>query len=293
MRVRARNTSGTSDWTQVSRLPAADWLNTAQSAGGASASGGASIASGGSIAAQLTAPTWGTITRSYDATHRSDRIDVNWTGDNNATGYSLVCAVAYGASPGWNWHPCGWVDAATGTVKFTAVPANATQPVGIVSYKRGSESSALAGDHPAGRHRRPQLCGFHPLGLGHAQRGQRMGGDREHQAAEPGTQQPHLDAHGRPDRAVVDAEPVDDRLRDRLRTYDSSQSPYSPSYTRCATLSNQDHSASQHSVTISTWTAGGTNYAIDNTSTYDIKICSTNTWNNACHLAPLISPTPR
>ena len=47
------------------------------------------------------------------------------------------------------------------------------------------------------------------------------------------------------------------------------------SYTRCATLSNQDHSATEHSVTISTWTAGGTNYAIDDSSIYDIRICST------------------
>ena len=63
--------------------------------------------------------------------------------------------------------------------------------------------------------------------------------------------------------------------------------------TRAAPRSpNQDHSATQHSVTISTWTAGGTNYAIDNSSIYDIRICSTNTWGYGCHLAPLVYPNP-
>ena len=61
-------------------------------------------------------------------------------------------------------------------------------------------------------------------------------------------------------------------------------------YTRCATLTNQDHSATEHSVTISTWTAGGTNYAIDNSSTYDIRVCSTNATGYGCYLAPLVHP---
>ena len=44
-------------------------------------------------------------------------------------------------------------------------------------------------------------------------------------------------------------------------TYDSTQTPYVPSYTRCATLTDQDDTDHKHSVTISSWTAGGTDYS--------------------------------
>ena len=64
--------------------------------------------------------------------------------------------------------------------------------------------------------------------------------------------------------------------------YDSSQTPYVPSYTRCATLTDQDDTDDKHSVTISTWTADGTDYSIDDTKQYDIRICSTNSTGRGC-----------
>ena len=55
-------------------------------------------------------------------------------------------------------------------------------------------------------------------------------------------------------------------------------------------MTNQDDTAATHSVTISTWTAGGTNYSIEDTKTYDIKIVSTNEWGQDEMLAPLVRP---
>ena len=75
-------------------------------------------------------------------------------------------------------------------------------------------------------------------------------------------------------------------------TYDPAQTPHTPSYTRCATLINQDDTAAQHSVTISTWTDDGKSYSIDDTKIYDIRICSTNATGRYCWLVPLIAPNP-
>ena len=283
--VRARNGNATGPWAELSRLPGHDWLNTVQS------SGGASIASA-SAQSQLTAPTWGTITRGYDTGRRSGRIDVNWTGDSNATGYNLVCAVAGStpASTGWNWHPCGWVDAATDTVEFTTVPANASQPLGIVSYKRGAESQLPPGIIPLEGGQEPNTV------------------PRMYAVSIRAVSATPSEASAWAPSASI--KPLNPQLSDLTHTRTDGQialswtpNPWTTgyeidcavlgsSYTRCATLTNQDHSDAEHSVTISTWTAGGTNYSIDNSSIYDIRICSANTWGYGCHLAPLINPNP-
>ena len=285
--VRAVNADVVGPWTELSRLPDHGWLNTVQSSG----AGGASIASA-SAQNQLAAPSWGTITRGYDAGRRSGRIDVNWTGDSNATGYNLVCAVAGStpASTGWNWHPCGWVDATTDTVKFTTVPANVSQPVGIVSYKRGAESQLPPGIIPLEGGQEP-----HTIPRSYAVSIRAV-------SATPSEASAWV--------ATASIKPLNPQLSNLTYTRGNGQialswtpNPWTTgyeidcavlgsAYTRCATLTNQDHSASQHSVTVSTWTAGGTNYAIDNSSIYDIRICSTNTWGNGCYLAPLVNPNP-
>ena len=282
--VRAVNEDVTGPWTELSRLPDHGWLNTVQSSG-------ASMASAQSQS-QLAAPTWGTITRYDDTKRRSGRIDVNWTGDSNATGYNLVCAVAGStpASTGWNWHPCGWVDAATDTVKFATVPANASQPVGIVSYKRGTESQLPPGIIPLEGSQEP-----HTIPRMYAVSIRAV-------SATPGDASAWV--------ATASIKPLNPQLSNLTYTRGNGQialswtpNPWTTgyeidcavlgsSYTRCATLTNQDHSATEHSVTISTWTAGGTNYAIDNSSTYDIRVCSTNATGYGCYLAPLVYPNP-
>ena len=282
--VRARNANGPGNWTELSRLPAHDWLNTVQQQG-------ASInTSSLPPPPSLAAPVWGTITRSDDAKRRSGRIDVNWTGDSNATGYNLVCAVAGStpASTGWNWHPCGWIDSTTDTVKFTTVPANASQPVGIVSYKRGAESQLPPGIIPLeGSQAALTIPRMYAVSIRAV-------------SATPDSASAWVPS--------ASIKPLNPQLSNLTYTRGDSQitlrwtpNPWTTgykidcavqgsSYTRCATLTNQDHSDAEHSVTISTWTAGGTNYGIDNSSIYDIRICSANTWGSGCHLAPLINP---
>ena len=172
------------------------------------------------------------------------------------------------------------------------MPANASQPVGIVSYKRGSESRLSPGIIPLdGTDARSYAVAIRSASATPSEASTWVA------TASIRPLNPELSnlTWTRTDGQIAlswTPNPWTTGYEIDCDTYDSTQSPYSPSYTRCATLTNQDHSASQHSVTISTWPAGGTNYAIDNTSTYDIKICSTNTWNNACHLAPLIAPNP-
>ena len=72
--------------------------------------------------------------------------------------------------------------------------------------------------------------------------------------------------------------------------YCGEHNPPSTTYTLCATLTNQDDTAARHSVTLTSWTAGGTNYSINNTSTYRVSIVSTNKWTSAGWFAPLIYP---
>ena len=72
--------------------------------------------------------------------------------------------------------------------------------------------------------------------------------------------------------------------------YCGEHNPPATTYTLCATLTDQDDTAARHNVTLTSWTAGGTNYSIDNTSTYHIQIVSTNKWSSLGWFAPLIYP---
>ena len=68
-------------------------------------------------------------------------------------------------------------------------------------------------------------------------------------------------------------------------------STYQPSYTRCADVETATLSNGKINVTISSWTAGGTDYTIDDATTYDIRARTTNAWGESTwSLAPLIYP---
>ena len=69
--------------------------------------------------------------------------------------------------------------------------------------------------------------------------------------------------------------------------------PYNPSYTRCVDVENQTLVDGKITVTISSWTAGGTNYTIDDSETYDLRVRTTNPWGDSgWSLAPLIHTIP-
>ena len=72
--------------------------------------------------------------------------------------------------------------------------------------------------------------------------------------------------------------------------YCGEHNPPATTYTLCATLTDQDDTAARHSVTLTSWTDVGTNYSINNTSTYHIQIVSTNKWASLGWFAPLIYP---
>ena len=108
--VRARNSGGTSAWTELSRAPAQDWLTTVVQGG----------ASGQSAQAQnqLAAPATITVTR--DNLHRDEKLHVTWDAVSGAGGYNLACAAESGNTPlsGWSWWHCGSV-ASGSTTTFT------------------------------------------------------------------------------------------------------------------------------------------------------------------------------
>ena len=96
--VRGVSADSVGPWVERSRMPQDDFMNvvTGAAAGGALASAsGASIQSGGSVQAQLAAPTWGTISRTF--LRSGTELYLDWTVSSGATGYNIVC------SPGPEW----------------------------------------------------------------------------------------------------------------------------------------------------------------------------------------------
>ena len=63
-------------------------------------------------------------------------------------------------------------------------------------------------------------------------------------------------------------------------------------YTRCADVETSNVALfGTISVTISSWSAGGTDYTIDDAKTYDLKVRTTNAWGSSAYqFAPLIHP---
>ena len=274
--VRARNSGGTSAWTELSRMPPDSLLPIATGL----SSGRASAQSGGSIANKLDAPTWGTITRDLrrGAREGSGTINLNWTAVTNATGYNITCSNA-----GWYWHKCGWDN--SGTVTYTSVPRGQSHPVKVSHFRRGSESPGTPGDYLLYNSRSYMVS-------------IRAVNDEPTQASAWVT--------------TPSLRPASPQLENFTVTRAAGQVTLSwtpnfwttgyeidcaaavsgqpAAYTRCATLTDQVDTDAVHSVTITNWTAGGTNYSIDNTSIYDLQITSTNTWSRARWLPPLIHP---
>ena len=288
--VRARNANGASAWTDVSRMPADDLLNVATglpSGGGASAQSGVSAQSV-QAQSQLAAPTWGTIDIGWAVLGRTNLVaefDLNWTGSSGATGYNLACSDT--ERGGWDWYICGWVDASnSNTVTYTSVPNAQSQPVTVSHYRRTS-----ANFHPPGDYHlvygRPMVLAIRAVNADPAQ-------------ASAWVNTPVI----RPVRAKLD-DFTSTRTDGRVTlswTPNPSTTGYevycdtytageAADYTLCATLSNVDSTASSHRVTITSWTAGGTDYSIDNTSVLDIVIDSTNAWDKGRFEAPFINPS--
>ena len=257
--VRAANAHSVGNWTELSRLPDHGWLNTVQSSGSASAASNHS----GSIAAKLDEPATITVTRDNA---RDEKLRVSWAEVTGASGYNLACSdTGWGAldgsgDSGW-WH-CGSTTSATSLIVDSS-PKGDLQPrrsylVAVRAVK--NNAPADASDWKRSEDIRPAWRWLEDLAYS------RSGGS----VTLSWTPNPWTTG------------------------YEIDCAVYGQTYTRCATLSDQDDEDTQHSVTISTWTVGNTTYDIDDGATYDIAITSTNQWGSSAikMYAPLTNPIP-
>ena len=271
--VRARNAGGTSAWTEKSRLPSNAWLNTVQTAqsSGASSAGG-SIASGGSIAAKLAAPASVTVTR--DNYPEDEKLHVTWSAVTGASGYNLVCSDANG----WTWWQCGSITSGATTTLTIDTDSRSNRDLiwtrsYLVSVRAVTSNSADASDWVEATNAHPALQPTKQPNSTHASAiwFTRQAGSITLSWISP--------LYGQGYEIECD-------------TYDSTQSPYNPSYTLCADVENANvATGGTISVTIGSWTAGGTDYTFDDSATYDIRVRTTNAWGKSPYtLAPLIHP---
>ena len=235
-------------------MPAADWLTTVQH-GGASAQS----AQGQS---QLATPASITVTRDNA---RDERLQVSWVAVSGASGYNLACSYSgWGAidgsgNSGW-WH-CG------STTSDTSLTVDNDQHGDLSNTRSYLVAVRTVTSNPADASDWKRSERVHPAhrwlsNLTHSRSG---GSITLSWTPNPWT-----------------------------TGYDIDCAVSGSSYTRCATLTSQDDTAEQHSVTLSSWTIGSNTYNIDDGATYDIKITSTNQWGKSAigMLPPLIGPIP-
>ena len=207
--------------------------------------------------AKLNAPTWGTITRRNAHPHT---LYLNWTAVTGATGYNVVCS----DTDGWKWWQCGSITSGT-TTKLTVSSYSDGDTLGEnrsykVAVRAVTGNASDASDWVNSANIRPVVGNLSNLV---ATRGN---------GSITLTWKPNYHTTG----YNIDCA--------------AAESGQVAGYTRCATLTGQNHNATSHTATVSSWTAGGTDYTIDNTKTYDIQIISTNTWGQARALVPLVRP---
>ena len=261
--VRSRNANGPGPWTELSRAPNENWLNTVQQSGGAAmAMAMAESQAQGQSQTKLTAPTLGTITRENG---RDPTINVNWTAVTGATGYYVVCS----SSNGWSWWRCGTVTSgSTTTVSITEEKQSGVELGRNRSYtvavRAVNATPADASDWTVSDEIHPVIQYLTGLTT------TRGNGS----ITVSWTPNPHTTGY------QIDCAEVD-----------TTQAFTPPSYTSCATLTNQDDTATKHTVTLPH--SRNSSYTIDNSKTYDIRITATNQWDTggkAKIFVPLVGP---
>ena len=203
---------------------------------------------------QLAAPTFGTITRDNA---RDEKLHVSWAAVTGASGYNLACSDV----DGWSWWQCGSTTSATNlTVDDGPRGDLHSERKYMVSVRAVTSDPADASDWKRSENIYPAFAQLRNL------------------------------THSRSGGSVT----LSWTPNFYTTGYEIDCAVSGSSYTRCATLTGQDDSAAQHSVTISTWTGGGATYNVDDGASYDIKITSTNQWGKSATSmrAPLIGPIP-
>ena len=204
---------------------------------------------------------------------RDEKIYVTWAAVPGAGGYNLACAntpTSNAPLTSWSWWHCGSVDSGT-TTTFT-----------VDEDKRGDITRDLG-------HDRSYAVAVRAV------------------ATDPAQASPWLlsaDAHP--------ALPIDGGTMSVSRAAGSVSLWWTPpnhaqgyeiecatrennvtgAYTRCADVETATVTHGKISVTISSWTAGGTDYTIDDAKMYDLRVRTTNAWgDSAYNFAPLIHPS--
>ena len=253
VRVRARNAGGPGPWAELSRGPSNDWLTTVQQSGASAQSAQAQ--------SQLAAPATITVTRDNA---RDEKLHVSWTAVSGAGGYNVACSDTGGwgtldGSGNSGWWQCGSTTSAT---SLTVDNNDRDRDLGnrnyMVAVRAVTSNPADASDWKRSEDIRPVVGQLDNLTYS------RSGGS--------------ITLSWTPNLWITG--------------YEIDCAVYGQTYTRCATLTGQDDTAAQHSVTLSSWTVGSNTYTIDDGATYAIKITSTNQWGDADMLVPLIGPIP-
>ena len=264
--VRSRNANGAGAWAELSRAPAHNWLTTVIQGG----------ASGQSVQAQnqLAAPASITVTR--DNLHRDEKLHVTWAAVSGAGGYNLACAAESGNTlrSGWSWWHCGSVDSGS-TTTFT-----------VDHDKRGGVTRDLGWN-------RSYSVAVRAVTSSPAQAGPWLVSDDAHPAYHP-----ESITASRADGSVSISWTAPQHLLTYAEGYEiecaTRTGNVSAAYTVCADVEDATPVNGKLSATISSWTAGGTDYTIDDTKTYDLQVRTTNAWGKSSwQYAPLIYPDYR
>ncbi len=266
--VRARNAAGESAWTEISRLPDVDFVanNNVVSLSMASAQSGGQIAS-----SKPAKPTSVTITR--ENYYYDEKLFVNWSAVTGATGYNVVCS----DKGGWKWWACGTVSSGS-TTTYTVDRQIHDDINNDLKWRRSYRVAVQAvknnvrGDWTDTEDARPAFppaLAYDPISVSRA-----AGSVSLSWTPPPYAQGYEIDC-------ATYATP----------SQPHTPSTYQPSYTRCADVETATVTNGKINVTISSWTAGGTDYSIDDATTYDIRVRTTNAWGSSSFaLAPLIYP---
>ena len=261
--VRARNGNATGPWAELSRLPDHDWLNTVQTSG-------ASIASAQSQS-QLAAPASVTVTR--DNYEKDEKLHVTWTAVTGAGGYNLTCSDA----DGWGtWWSCGSVNSGATTTLTIDTDSRGnnrdlvwTRPY-LVAVRAVNNTPSDASDWASASNARPALQPTKQL-------------NSSHDSAIWFTRQAGSISLSWISPLYGKGYEIDCATRVNGVT---------GAYTRCADVEDANvDTGGTITATITSWTANETNYEINDSSIYDIKVRTTNEWGSSPFtLAPLINP---
>ena len=263
--VRATNSNGASAWAELSRMPSGEWLNTVQQSGASAESLAMAAAQAQS---QLAAPASITVTRENNP--RDEKLYVTWSAVSGASGYNLACASRPPintpfSSLSW-WH-CGSITSGSTTTftvdedKVSDLEHNRSYTVAVravTSDPADASTWVLSTDvHPA----------YTPDGktMSVSRAASSISVSWERQIFSQGYE-------------------IECATRENNVT---------GAHTLCADVETQTVVDGKINVTISSWTADGTDYTIDDTKTYDLSVRNTNTWGNSPWVfTPLIHPLP-